>query len=163
MGPAVTSGTYGGWNLDEVTVGGVRTSRPPDSNGDGQPDEWLIYHFGSTNAPRSGASEDWDLDGVSNLDEYLAGTDPTNQSDRLEVTLRFFGGQAVITCPMKALGPFHTGWNRLYALESCSNLVSGSWAGVPSCTNIPASAGTVSYTNSAPSATGLYRARMRLE
>jgi len=46
-----------------------------DYDGDGMPDEWELFHnFDATNS--LDAAWDRDLDGVSNLNEYLAGTDP---------------------------------------------------------------------------------------
>jgi hypothetical protein len=39
------------------------------------PDWWEIYYFGSTN---HGATGDYESDGLSNLDEYIYGADPTN-------------------------------------------------------------------------------------
>jgi hypothetical protein len=52
-----------------------------DSDGDGIPDWWMMKYFGHpTGRPddHSLASDDADGDGESNLQEYLAGTDPTN-------------------------------------------------------------------------------------
>lgn len=45
-----------------------------DSDGDGMPDAWERTWFGGLWEPAEG---DYDLDGVSNLAEYLAGTNPT--------------------------------------------------------------------------------------
>jgi hypothetical protein len=50
---------------------------PGDSDNDGIPDTWEIQ-YGLDPLDDSDASGDLDGDGVSNLDEYLAGTDPTN-------------------------------------------------------------------------------------
>src|SRR5207248_8819027 len=48
-----------------------------DSDGDHIPDYWeLAYGLSITNA--ADAAGDLDGDGMSNLQEYLAGTDPTN-------------------------------------------------------------------------------------
>lgn len=52
----------------------------------GIPVGWKIQYFGATNAVNGGALDDWDHDGVNNLNEYLAGTNPTNASSRFQVT-----------------------------------------------------------------------------
>jgi hypothetical protein len=59
----------------------------PDSVGDGISDSWRQDHFGAattTNAS-SCATCDPDGDGVDNLDEYLAGTDPLNAANYLHI------------------------------------------------------------------------------
>jgi hypothetical protein len=57
----------------------------PDSDGDGIPDSWEQQYFGNTtNAP---AGADPDGDGMSNRDEYLAGTNPTNALSVLKIVL----------------------------------------------------------------------------
>jgi hypothetical protein len=55
-----------------------------DADGDGMGDSWEIAYFTATNAASGGASEDFDGDGMSNLDEYLAGTNPTNGASVLK-------------------------------------------------------------------------------
>jgi Tol biopolymer transport system component len=52
-----------------------------DSDGDGIPDWWMMKYFGHPTGradDHSLASDDADGDGMSNLEEYLAGTDPTD-------------------------------------------------------------------------------------
>lgn len=56
-----------------------------DANGNGLPDAWEIAYFGSTNAINGGGTNDPDGDGQSNLEEYFAGTDPTNGADAFAV------------------------------------------------------------------------------
>jgi hypothetical protein len=50
---------------------------------DGLPVAWLLANFGTTNVS---VTADADGDGVSNLQEYQAGTDPNNASDYLRIT-----------------------------------------------------------------------------
>lgn len=48
-----------------------------DADADGLPDDWEQFYFGALGA---GATNDPDGDGVNNLGEYYAGTNPTNSS-----------------------------------------------------------------------------------
>jgi hypothetical protein len=60
-----------------------------DSYLEGIPDAWRFSYFRSTN-PSSGlkhhAADDCDGDGYSNLQEYLIGSNPTNQTSNLRIT-----------------------------------------------------------------------------
>lgn len=67
-------------NLAEYTAGSDPTnpaSTPGDTDADTLPDEWELSYFGSLDF---GASDDPDGDGFTNLQEYLAGTNPTQPS-----------------------------------------------------------------------------------
>ncbi|MFC1462219.1 hypothetical protein ACFLQU_01310 [Verrucomicrobiota bacterium] len=56
----------------------------PDLDGDGMPDAWEVRYFPEgTNAAPTGHG---DSDGMNNLQEYLAGTDPTNSASVLRIT-----------------------------------------------------------------------------
>ena len=48
-----------------------------DSNGNGIPDTWELAYFGNLNQNATG---DFDGDGISNLQEFLDGTNPTNRA-----------------------------------------------------------------------------------
>jgi hypothetical protein len=54
-----------------------------DSNGDGIPDAWELQHFGTINV---NTNADTDHDGKTTLQEYLAGTDPNNPGDYVQIS-----------------------------------------------------------------------------
>ena len=55
---------------------------PPDSDGDGMSDAWEPQFFGAAGA---NPNDDPDGDGLSNLREYRAGTNPTDAQSRFEL------------------------------------------------------------------------------
>jgi len=86
----------------------------------GIPIAWLAANFGTTNI---NANADADGDGVSNLQEYLAGTNPNDPNDRLRITAITRG-----TLP----STFTTlDWTsvptRFYAIQRRPKLESGAW------------------------------------
>jgi hypothetical protein len=58
-----------------------------DYNADGLPDDWQREYFGKTVTTWPEASADSDADGATNGEEFAAGTDPSDPSDSLTVTL----------------------------------------------------------------------------
>ena len=56
-----------------------------DADSDGMPDAWETKYFGSISNAIGAASSDPDNDGMCNLDEYKAGTDPTNRLSLLKI------------------------------------------------------------------------------
>jgi hypothetical protein len=82
----------------------------PDSDGDGLPNAWELAHGLRTN-DASDAVLDTDLDGVSNRDEYTAGTNPTNAHSvlRIETILRTNAATKLT---------FHAASNKTYTVEA---------------------------------------------
>jgi hypothetical protein len=64
----------GATDTDTVFV----TINPQDDDSDGMSDAWEIDTFGSMSV--AGQGTDYDQDGATDLDEYVAGTDPTDAS-----------------------------------------------------------------------------------
>jgi hypothetical protein len=66
-----------------------------DSRGCGMPDSWQVEYFGNLN---QNPLSDYDGDGVSNLQEFLDGTNPTNAASALyRITLLNDGGTVTIS------------------------------------------------------------------
>lgn len=73
VGQWTVTGTYSGVNQTAtLTV-------PFDSDGDGLSDSWEVDHFGDLSHDGRG---DTDADGFTDLEEFLAGTDPTDVAER---------------------------------------------------------------------------------
>lgn len=91
----------------------------PDTDGDGLADAWERIHFGNLTQNGNG---DPDGDGMNNLQEYLAGTSPTDPNDNLRIT--------VFTTPPGGTAPAVT-WKstptRRYFIEKTLNLTTPLW------------------------------------
>jgi len=88
----------GPYSVVLVNSSGSVTSSPAllllDGDRDGMPDSWEQTNFGGLAQNPTG---DFDGDGVSNLDEFLEGTDPTDSASVLyRLTLLSDGGQVEI-------------------------------------------------------------------
>jgi glucose/arabinose dehydrogenase len=103
------------------TAGAIYRIVWKDTDADGLPDDWEQQFFGSTTGVSTNA--DVDGDGFNNLQEFQAGTDPTNAASFLRIT---------------ATGPTNADWhvafptvsNKLYRLERNSDLATTNWVTV---------------------------------
>ena len=114
------------------------TSRPvyaisttSDADGDGIPDLWELTHFNSHTG--AVANVDSDGDGYTNLQEYIADTDPNDPLSFLRIQEWFRGGTLMIS--------FAGSTGRLYQVIGTTNLVTGDWDTIPSQPLIPGSPG----------------------
>lgn len=82
-----------------------------DSDGDGVPDDWERHHFTDLSRPANGDS---DSDGLDNLQEWRAGTNPTNAASSLKLEVLSAGGG------VKAR--FNPAPSRRYTAEVSTNL-----------------------------------------
>ena len=91
-----------------------------DSDGDGMPDNWEQACFGHPTHALPWA--DPDADGVGNLHEYLAGTDPSDPSSVLKVIGRINERMMELTWPCVE--------GKVYQIQYCDTL-DGEWHDVP--------------------------------
>jgi hypothetical protein len=83
------------FQVDYITTGGARSPISPSASGatwsglnwGGIPYEWMTQYFGSNTNLWPSATADPDGDGANNLQEFMAGTDPTNAASVLRVQL----------------------------------------------------------------------------
>lgn len=112
-----------GWlNLGSSTVYAVKTdSLAPgaDSDQDGLADAFELANFGNLTA--AGAATDSDGDGLSDLQEYLAGTDPRAVTAPLRITAFARAGATFSLA-------FNSTPARLYRIETTPSLAAPAWA-----------------------------------
>jgi hypothetical protein len=107
------------------------SNRADDSDGDGIPDWWMQQYFGhltGLSSDKTRAQDDYDGDGMSNLAEYLAGSNPTNSQSLLKIN------SLVLTLNGLTLG-FTRFAGHTYTVQFRDNMASGSWQ---SLTNLDA-------------------------
>ncbi len=103
---------------------------PPDSY-----DTWAAGFFGSSSNPDAARNADPDHDGMTNYQEFLAGTDPKSAASVLRI-LTFSIGQSQTTVGWQSVS------NKNYLLEGASD-VRGPWIGLSQI----GSAGTATQTS----------------
>ncbi len=114
--------TEGGQGAIELVVRQAGTPVDPhDTDGDGILDAWEQQHWGSlTNANDTTAS---DADPCTDLQEYIADTDPTNPASYFRILDLDSVGDMRIR--------FDSSIGRLYSLQFTDNLPGSSWSNVP--------------------------------
>ena len=132
--------------LVNVTVTGVA-----DTDGDGLPDNWETQNgLSPTNSVGiNGASGDPDGDGFTNIQEFLAGTDPNDDNSLLRITQLGNGGRRITWQSVPG---------KNYQVYSAPEIT---YAFEPLSGTVTAFQNTTSYTNNAPlNAREFYRVRV---
>ena len=92
-----------------------------DSDSDGLPDAWELAHGLNENDPvgENGPYGDPDLDGLSNLPEFLAGTNPRDAQSYLKIES--------ISCNSREILTFNAVSNKSYTVQSTPALGGSPW------------------------------------
>jgi hypothetical protein len=114
----------GNWCATTPTPGAPAPAACQDADADGLPDAWELQYGFDPHDPsgRNGATGDPDGDGVTNLAEYIAGTDPLDARSYLRIES--------ISAPGPGAGPvrltFFARANRFYSVQY-ANSPGGPW------------------------------------
>jgi hypothetical protein len=142
-------GSFDGY--DRNTARGISNWTTGDTDGNGLPDWWELKYFGVLTGTDPNA--DPDHDGVSNLNEYLAGTNPTNAASYFHIVSVTRGSptKILVTCEP---GKFYT----LFWVDD----IATNWNVVAGQYRIPSSVEGVIELDDATSATNRFY-RVKLE
>lgn len=125
-------------------------------------DAWIATFSTLSDSARD-LTADPDGDGRTNLQEYIAGTDPNTPDEppRLGVA-RSSEGILVKFNAKSVNGPGYPGLTRWFDLLCTTNLTAGPWWGVLGWTNIPGADQDIILTNASGTDTSYYRLQIRL-
>jgi hypothetical protein len=118
-----------------------------DTDHDGLPDPWeAAFGLGTNNA--ADATGDADGDGLTNLQEYNAGTNPNDSASRLRLTASRLADALVLR--------FDAVSNTTYTIQSREELLTGAWSDLFRWVARPNSS-PVALTNSLVASARFYR------
>jgi PKD repeat protein len=95
-----------------------------DANGNGIPDGWDAAYL--EGADQRGEA-DPDQDGASNLEEYIAGTDPKRAESVLALQIEWNDGPMIVFLARRTAGVGYDGLQRIYAVEYAFQPLPAEW------------------------------------
>jgi hypothetical protein len=134
-----------------------------DRDGDALPDAWELHALGDTNRSSGLSDQDWDGDGLSDRDEFVAGTIPTNDASYFAIDMILSNGEVVVRfMGLDAIGPGYDAMERRYDMLHSTNLPAGPWIPVPGRTNLLGQDVMIMHTNNLTGEV-FYRGSVRLK
>jgi len=117
--------------MDSVKISNKRPFDIPfiDDDYDSLDDDWEVYYFGSTTNTAGTTGEDADEDGFDDICEFLAGTDPTDNTSLLAILNVWPAAGSAVVLQWSSVENMH------YAILESTNLL-GAW--IPVVSNITA-------------------------
>ena len=115
-------------------------------------EDWQSEHFGSSGDPRAGAALDPDGDGSSNMDEFLAGTDPLDPGSVLRAV-------SLSRDPAAATVSWRSVPGKIYQIEWCDSL-DGPWLDTLAASRVLAESEVTSFAD--PTVAGIPRRFYRI-
>jgi len=170
--PSADNTNPAAWRLSTVIgTPGWRNSSNQDKDQDGMGDDFedeIIAASGGTLTKLSEVLgvDDFDMDGMSNEDEFILGRNPTiHDSNEAFVDLQHTNGQAVVyikTVP--ATGSSYQIYSgRYYTLQEAPGLTGSLWTNTPAITDILGNGSDLLHTNDTPDPLRFYRSRIQLK
>jgi hypothetical protein len=105
------------------TITIIQAGTQADTNSDSLPDTWQAQYFGVSSSTNAAPSADPDHDGFSNLDEYLAGTNPMDPNSLLRIS-----SFAQATGSPSFIIGFPSMTDRYYQVQQKTDLLDPQWS-----------------------------------
>jgi len=139
--------------LPDTDMNGVADFADPDDDGDGMPDIWeLQYGFDRTNSADAGENQDGD--DFNNLQEYIADTNPTNDTSFFVVDY-IEAGSSVQVQVWSSTG-------RVYTLQFAEDIIQNVWTNMPGQIDLPGNGSAFNLTDLSPGTNRSYRINVKL-
>ena len=94
-----------------------------DDDGDGMPERWEMQHFGSITLSEGRPTDDQDHDGMPDVDEYVAGTDPNDPASKLVIS-----GVEYRADVRRTVVKWSSITNHFYGIKSAGSVTGTTWA-----------------------------------